>query len=61
MKDRFMNQQRRLHRRRGTASVDVVLVIGTLFPMCVLLYYVAEICLANLCEIFSVVVGNPVM
>lgn len=56
-----MNRQRKIHRRRGTASIDVVLVIGTLFPMCVLLYYVAEKCLANLYEIFSTVVGNPVM
>lgn len=42
------------------ASTDVVFIVGTLFPICMVLYYIAEKCLSNLYEIISVVIGCPV-
>lgn len=56
MKNRI-NQKR----RHGMASIDVVFIVGTLFPICMVLYYIAEKCLSNLYEIISVVIGCPVM
>ncbi len=53
--------QKQLRNRRGMASMDVVLIVGTLFPICLVLYYVAERCLASLYELISVIVGCPVM
>lgn len=47
--------------RHGLAATDVVFVIGTLFPMCMVLYYVAQHSLANLYELISVIIGCPVM
>ncbi|MDZ4851941.1 MAG: hypothetical protein SGI77_21845 [Pirellulaceae bacterium] len=47
--------------RCGMASMDVVFIIGTLFPICMVLYYIAEQCLANLYEMISVIIGCPVM
>ncbi len=47
--------------RRGMATIDVVFIIGTLFPICMVLYYIAEQCLSNLYEMISVIVGGPVM
>lgn len=56
-----MKNQKRSRSRQGMATVDVVLVIGTLFPICMVLYYIAERSLANLYLIISVVIGSPVM
>ena len=47
--------------RRGMASMDVVFVIGMLFPICMVLYYIAEQCLANLYQMISVIIGCLVM
>jgi len=43
------------------ATMDVVFIIGTLFPIGMVLYYIAEKCLANLYEMISVIIGCPVM
>lgn len=56
-----MRTRKRRHLRRGLATMDVVLIIGTLFPICMVLYYVAERCLSNLYELISVIIGCPVM
>jgi len=56
-----MNNRMKRKQRRGFAAIDVVLVVGTLFPMCMVLYYIAEQSLANLHELISVIVGCPVM
>lgn len=56
-----MNKRLKRKRRRGFAALDVVLVVGTLFPMCMILYYIAEKSLASLYELISVIVGCPVM
>lgn len=47
--------------RRGIASMDVVFIVGTLFPLCMVLYYIAEMCLSNLYQLISVIIGCPVM
>jgi len=41
--------------------MDVVFVIGTLFPICMVLYYIDEPCLANLYQMISVIIGCLVM
>ncbi len=52
---------RRQQRRQGLATMDVVLIIGSLFPMCMILYYVAQRALANLYELVSLISGSPMM
>lgn len=55
------SSRKQVQLRRGMASMDVVLIVGTLFPICLVLYYVAERSLASLYELISVVIGCPVM
>ncbi len=56
-----MKRKSNRKRRSGLATMDVVFIIGALFPICMVLYYVAEKCLANLYELISVIIGCPVM
>jgi hypothetical protein len=56
-----IRERKILKARKGMATVDVVFIVGTLFPMCMVLYYIAERSLANLYQMISVMIGSPVM
>lgn len=48
------------NRRYGLASMDVVLMTGTLIPFCLSLYWLSQVCFSRLFSLLSIMIGSPI-